>query len=72
MNFIALLKDAWHILRSDDYKVVSHEELQKRREDSARSICAKLSRGNILLQQGKYITDKQFKENKKRIFTTDT
>jgi len=70
MNFVSLLKDTLHILRSDDYKVVSPEELQKRREESARNICANLSSGSIFLAQGKYVTTQQFEEAKEKFLAT--
>jgi len=69
MNFFSLLKEAIHILRSKDYKVVSPEELQLRREESARNVCRKLARGNIYLMRGKYITSQQLENERKRVFS---
>jgi len=66
-RFFYLLKEALHILRSDDYRVVRPEELRKQRKESARGICARLSLGNVFFKDGKYITTRQFKKEKKRI-----
>jgi len=68
MGFFSELREAIHILRSRDYQVVSPEELQLRREASARNVCKKLSRGNIFLMNGQFITTRQFEQEQKRGF----
>jgi len=59
MNLVSSIKDALYVLRSDDYKIVSPEELQKRREESAHSICAEIADGSISLTRGSFITPQE-------------
>jgi len=69
MNFMSCLKDSLHVLRSDDYKVVSPEELQKRKEENARDTCVMFARGNISLTQGSYITPQEQEETRKEVLS---
>jgi len=67
MNFISLLKDSIHILRSDDYKVVSQEDLQKKKEEIARSVCSEIACGSISLTQGVFITPQEQEGTRKEV-----
>ena len=69
MNLISRIKDSLHVLMSDDYKVVSPEELQKRKEQNARDTCAMFARGNISLTQGSYITPQEQEEARKEVLS---
>ena len=69
VNLFSLLKDSLHILRSNDYKVVSSEELQKRSEENARGVCAAFSRGNVSLTRGEFVTPQEQEEARKNFLS---
>ena len=47
------------------------DSLEKRQKESARRIVGMLSRGNISLQQGKYITKEQMDQRRKEVMNHD-
>ncbi len=70
MSFLGhIIQDFYNVFVLSDS--VRQKNLEYRQEAIARKICTKYARGNISLQEGRYVTTRQMNERREKILNYD-